>query len=77
VFYGVYPNNAAKTIRGYYYSFIYNLDPNVGNDLDNWPQWSKSKKLVNFGANSNSLLDDNFRSDTADWLKQNVGSLRV
>jgi carboxylesterase type B len=77
VFYGIYPNNAAKTIRGYYYSFIYNLDPNVGNDLDNWPQWSKSKKLVNFGANSNSLLDDNFRSDTADWLKQNVGSLRV
>lgn len=77
VFYGVLPNNAAKSIRGYYYSFIYELDPNKGNNLDDWPQWSQSKKLLNFGANTNGLLDDNFRKDTEDWLKVNVGSLRV
>lgn len=77
VFYGVLPNSAARTIRGYYYSFIYNLDPNEGNNFAEWPQWSKSKKLLNFGALANGLLDDNFRSDTADWLKQNVESLRV
>jgi carboxylesterase type B len=77
VFYGILPNNAAKSIRGYYYSFVYDLDPNVGNDLAEWLQWSKNKKLMNFGANSNSLMDDDFRSDTADFLRNNVASLRV
>jgi carboxylesterase type B len=77
VFYGVVPNNAAKTVRGYYYSFVHNLDPNQGNDFDEWPQWSKGKKLMNFGAQANKLIDDSFRSDTAEWLKNNVGSLRV
>jgi carboxylesterase type B len=77
VFYGVLPNNAAKTIRGYYFSFVHNLDPNEGNNFSEWPQWSTSKKLLNFGANSNDLLDDTFRSDTSEWLKVNVGALRV
>ncbi|KAF1849356.1 lipase 3 precursor [Cucurbitaria berberidis CBS 394.84] len=77
VFNGILPNNAAKTIRGYYYSFIYNLDPNVGNNFGEWPQWSKSKKLIEFQANKNEYLDDNFRSDTYDILKKNVASLRV
>ncbi|KAF3049289.1 hypothetical protein E8E11_005592 [Didymella keratinophila] len=77
VFYGVLPNNAAKSIRGYYYNFIHNLDPNVGISLPNWPQWSNSKKLIEFKANINSQLDDNFRSDTYDFLKANVNSFRV
>ncbi|CAO2651951.1 Nn.00g002340.m01.CDS01 [Neocucurbitaria sp. VM-36] len=77
VFNGILPNNAAKTIRGYYYSFVYNLDPNEGNDFGEWPQWSESKKLIDFQANKNGYLDDNFRSDTYDFLKQNVASLRV
>ncbi|EDU43055.1 PnbA Carboxylesterase type B [Pyrenophora tritici-repentis] len=77
VFFGVLPNNAARTIRGYYFSFVYNMDPNVGSGLMNWPKWSEGKKLVNFGANSNSYLDDDFRSDTYDFLSNNVASLRV
>jgi carboxylesterase type B len=77
VFYGVLPNNAARSIRGYYYSFVYNLDPNEGNDLADWPQWSKGKQLMNFGALKNSLISDDFRADTAAWLRANVGSLRV
>ncbi|KAF1918414.1 Alpha/Beta hydrolase protein [Ampelomyces quisqualis] len=77
VFYGILPNNAAKTIRGYYFSFVYHLDPNEGNNFSEWPQWSESKKLMNFGAMGNSLIDDTFRGDTAEWLKENVASLRV
>ncbi|KAH8724051.1 Alpha/Beta hydrolase protein [Phaeosphaeriaceae sp. PMI808] len=77
VFYGILPNNAARSVRGYYYSFIYNLDPNKGNNLDNWPQWSQGRKLMNFGARSNTLINDDFRKDTSDWLKRNVASLRV
>jgi carboxylesterase type B len=77
VFYGILPNNAAKTIRGYYYSFVYNLDPNEGNTLMNWPKWSEGKKLLNFGANKNSYLDDNFRSDSYGAIKDNVEVLKV
>jgi carboxylesterase type B len=77
VFYGVLPNNAAKTIRGYYYSFIYNLDPNEGNSFMNWPKWSENKKLIDFQANRNQYLDDDFRSDSYQLLKDNVASFRV
>ena len=77
VFNGILPNNAAKTIRGYYYSFVYNLDPNEGNTFMDWPKWSEGRKLINFGANKNSYLDDDFRGDTHEFLAQNVASLRV
>ncbi|KAF9692933.1 hypothetical protein EKO04_009073 [Ascochyta lentis] len=77
VFYGILPNNAAKSIRGYYYNFVYNLDPNVGVSLPSWPQWSAGKKVIEFKANSNAQLDDNFRADTYQFLKANVNSLRV
>ncbi|KAF3009795.1 hypothetical protein E8E13_010058 [Curvularia kusanoi] len=77
VFYGVLPNNAAKSIRGYYYNFIYNLDPNVGVALPNWPQWSEGQQLIEFKANSNGQLTDNFRADSYAFLKANVGALRV
>ncbi|KAJ4987658.1 carboxylesterase [Stagonosporopsis vannaccii] len=77
VFYGILPNNAARSIRGYYYNFIHSLDPNVGISLPNWPQWSTSKKLIEFKANNNGQLDDNFRADTYAFLKANVNSLRV
>jgi carboxylesterase type B len=77
VFYGILPNNAKTSVRGYYYSFVYNLDPNEGNNLANWPQWSKSRQLMNFGANRNELMQDDFRQDSAEWLVANVASLRV
>jgi carboxylesterase type B len=77
VFYGIIPNNARKTIRGYYFSFVHNLDPNVGNDFADWPQWSQGKKLINFGANSNSYTDDTFRADSFEAVKKNVASLKI
>jgi hypothetical protein len=77
VFYGVLPNNAARTIRGYYYSFVYKQDPNKGNGLGEWPQWSEGGKLMNCGALGDGLLDDTFRGDTAKWLGKNVAALRV
>ncbi|KAF2126924.1 alpha/beta-hydrolase [Dothidotthia symphoricarpi CBS 119687] len=76
-FYGILPNNAAKTTRGYYFSFVYNLDPNVGNDFTAWPRWSEARKLLTFGANSNSLTDDTFRQDSATLLSSNTGAFRL
>lgn len=77
VFYGVLPNNAAKSIRGYYFNFVHNMDPNVGISLPSWPQWSVGKKVIEFKANSNGELDDNFRADSYNFLKANVNILRV
>lgn len=80
VFYGTFPNNAARSIRGYYWSFIYNLDPNVDSGLPNWPQWSKSRRLMHFGAvgaNINGILNDDFRADTFEFLKENVRSFYI
>jgi carboxylesterase type B len=77
VFYGILPNNAAKSIRAYYFSFVYNLDPNKGSGQDNWPQWSKSRQLKSFGANSNSIINDNFRSDSAEYLAKYIPKLYI
>ncbi|KAF4975144.1 hypothetical protein FZEAL_8021 [Fusarium zealandicum] len=79
VFFGVLPNNAAKSIRTYYFNFLYNLDPNKGvTKYAKWPEWKDSKKLMWFKTpNGNSILDDNFRSTSYDWIASNVESLRV
>jgi carboxylesterase type B len=77
VFYGILPNNAARSIRGYYFSFIYDLDPNSNNDDDEWPQWSEGQQLVKFKALSNELLKDDFRQDSFELLKENVAQFRI
>ncbi|KAF2654595.1 alpha/beta-hydrolase [Lophiostoma macrostomum CBS 122681] len=77
VFYGTLPNNAASSIRGYYLSFIYDLDPNSNNTLDAWPQWSESQQLVQFNAAKNNYLADDFRSDSYDYLKANIASFYI
>lgn len=76
-FYGVLPNNAAKTTRGYYFSFAYHLDPNVGNDFQDWPRWSQGNKLLRIGALANGLMDDDFRQDTATLLLDNPVEFRL
>jgi carboxylesterase type B len=77
VFYGTLPNNAASSIRGYYLSFIYDLDPNSNNTLDDWPQWSESQQLVQFNALKNNYLADDFRSDSYDYLKANIAKFYI
>ncbi|KAJ9323564.1 hypothetical protein DTO027B5_4505 [Paecilomyces variotii] len=77
VFFGILPNHASDAIRSYYLSFIYNLDPNDGSGQTEWPQWSESQTLMQFFSDSSSLLADDFRNDTAQFLMQNVASLRV
>jgi carboxylesterase type B len=77
VFYGIVPNVASASIRGYYYSFVHHLDPNEGNRLPNWPQWSASTQLMQFFNNRLGLLKDDFRSDSAEFLKKNIASFKI
>ncbi|KAF2748699.1 alpha/beta-hydrolase [Sporormia fimetaria CBS 119925] len=76
VFYGILPNNAARTIRGYYFNFVYNLDPN-GAGLMTWPQWKDGRQLIQFDNNRNSLLKDGFRADSFEYLKANIRSFYI
>ncbi|KAF2203238.1 putative extracellular lipase [Delitschia confertaspora ATCC 74209] len=77
VFYGIRPDYASTAIRGYYYSFVYDLDPNSNNKLANWPQWSKSNTLMQFYADTFAYLKDDFRSDTYDFLVKNIASFHI
>ena len=77
VFYGIKDNNAAKSIRGYYYSFIYDLDPNSNNNLDHWPEWSKNKELMQFHEDKNNLMGDDFRVDSYEFMKSNVDVFKI
>ncbi len=86
VFYGLLPNYASKSIQGYYANFVYNLDPNnaaggtsqKSKIAENWPQWtSKDRTLINFFANYNDFIKDDFRSDAAKYIGANVAAFHI
>ncbi|KAJ5667596.1 secreted lipase [Penicillium longicatenatum] len=78
VFYGILPNWASKATHAYYFSFVYDLDPNSkATSYMDWPQWSTNQSLMNFFSDHGALLADNFREDTYDFLKTNVGSFHI
>ncbi|KAI1196458.1 sterol esterase [Nemania serpens] len=79
VFYGLLPNYASRAIQSYYISFLYTMDPNNGtpDDIEDWPQWKEGKQLMNFYNLFSSLLADDFRSDSYDWIASKVTSLYI
>ncbi|EFQ25207.1 carboxylesterase [Colletotrichum graminicola] len=79
VFNGIEDNYAARSIRTYYTNFLYDLDPNVGNNgnYPNWPMWSQGQNLVQFFADKAGSLKDDFRKTSSDWISNNVASLYI
>jgi carboxylesterase type B len=85
VFYGILPNYASKSIQSYYANFVYNLDPNdalggtsaASKVALNWPQWKTGRQLMQFYNIGGTLLRDDFRSKTFDWITSNIPSLHV
>ncbi|KAL6795963.1 alpha/beta-hydrolase [Trichoderma sp. SZMC 28013] len=79
IFYGILPNNAMRSTRTYIFNFLYNLDPNVGvTGYANWPKWTDNHQLMWFEtSNSQSLLADDFRDDSYQWIVKNKDVLRV
>lgn len=88
VFYGIFPNFAAKTTLAYYVNFAYNLDPNDGSggtrsilsvggtdNLMEWPEWKDGNMLMNFNANDAKLIKDDFRQESFDFILANAGKL--
>ncbi|KAK7413627.1 hypothetical protein QQX98_007490 [Neonectria punicea] len=79
VIFGLVPNNAMRSIRTYYFNFLYNLDPNEGvTKYANWPEWKDSKELMWFkSANANDILEDDFRTTSYNWIANNVDVLHI
>ncbi|KAI0403457.1 sterol esterase [Xylaria palmicola] len=79
VFYGILPNHASKSIHNYYLSFLYTMDPNNGtpSEYEKWPQWKEKKQLMNFYSLFNTLITDDFRSGSSQWLSKNVDKLHI
>jgi carboxylesterase type B len=77
VFFGIDPDYASASFQSYYLSFVYNLDPNNGSSYMTWPQWSESKELLNTYAMGAVLINDDFRSDTYDFIVDNIASLHI
>lgn len=74
----------SSSIQCYYISFINNLQTNeyVGNPncagTITWPQYSTSSpNLIEFGAAGNTILPDNFRESSFEYLLSNPNSFEV
>jgi carboxylesterase type B len=77
VFFGILPNYASASFRSYYLSFVNTMDPNEGNSYPDWPRWSTDKKLLNTYATGALFIDDDFRSDTYEWINDNIAALHI
>lgn len=85
VFYGILPDAASRSIQSYYANFVTNLDPNDASGGTStktavalkWPQWKDGKRLVQFFNIGSTLINDDFRSGTFNWLMGNTPSLHL
>lgn len=79
VFFGILPNYASDAFHAYYISFTTSLDPNDSNGGRHsyWPPWNEGQRLLNMYADHSELIPDNFRSDAAAFLVENIGDFRL
>ncbi|KAI9055503.1 hypothetical protein LZ554_000453 [Drepanopeziza brunnea f. sp. 'monogermtubi'] len=79
--YGSTPGFPSASIQAFYLSFINTLDPNGGTaaptGLAHWPQWREAKQLMHFEKSSNSLLADDFRQSSYEYVYANIASLHI
>jgi carboxylesterase type B len=76
------PQNFASLARFYYYTnFAYDLDPNESGSADEkylyWPKWTEAEQLLNLFKDNSSLLTDNFRSNSYEWIAANLKLLHL
>jgi carboxylesterase type B len=77
VFFGILPDYSSAATQAYYLSFVNTLDPNNGTDYQTWPRWSTSNQLMNFYSTFGTLIVDDFRSDSYDFIASNVNSFHI
>ena len=75
---GYLPGISSSTIQKHYISFFHTMDPNQGTTgLINWQSWSEGNQLVQFRALDSTLLKNNFKGKSYEFLMKNAGSLHI
>jgi hypothetical protein len=80
IFFGT--DNASLAIQDRYISFITSMDPNrgIGNapagHKTHWPKWHGKRALIEFGLNATSIIADDFRSSSYEYIKSHIDSFR-
>lgn len=75
---GIAPSAAADAIKSYYFSFVYELDPNVGSGLISWPQCTENKELLHFTQEgATGLITDTFRQEAYEIISTQLSSLSL
>ena len=81
MFFGGPQSPASQSLFYYYTNFAYALDPNgAGNEDDKyqfWPQWNDGQQLLHIFYDNLTLLADNFRWNSYEWISENIQLLRL
>lgn len=76
-------SNVSRSIQGLYIAFVDCLDPNSfaqsnsSGYLSHWPTWQEKKQLLEFGAESTQLIDDNARAASFEYVRTHLETLRL
>lgn len=80
IFYGT--DAPSLAIQDRYISFITSMDPDHGVEdapaghKTHWPKWHGKEELMEFGLNATSLIADDFRSASYEYIKAHIDSFR-
>lgn len=76
--YGILPGIPSSTIQKYYISFFNTMDPNEGTTgLLEWPKWSENGSILQFLVGGTIYTNDDFRSDSYEFVKSNTRILHI
>ena len=76
-------DDISTSIQDLYISFVDSLDPNnyaastPSGYLTFWPTWQKKKQLLELGAQSTRLIDDNARATSFKYIRAHLETLRL
>ncbi|KAH8671726.1 Alpha/Beta hydrolase protein [Xylariales sp. PMI_506] len=79
IYYGT--DDASRAIQDRYIAFVTSLNPNDGVAVAStkhktyWPIWQDSKQLIEFGANSTGIINDNFRAASFEYITSHMDIL--
>lgn len=81
MYFGVGEQFPRQAMWTHYISFINDLDPNTIASPQNglkWPQWKNdTRQMVSFNKKDTTIMKDDFRSKTYDFLLPKISEFRV
>jgi carboxylesterase type B len=76
-------DDASAAIQALYISFVASLDPNnfaastPSGYLTPWPRWQEKKQLLELGAESTRVINDDARTESFEYIRAHIESLHV